>query len=97
MKSVVRFSVLLTVGALCFLLFTEYGANAQCPPGTHWSYRYQDCMPNWRQPPPPPPGPPPGQGCNWSYRNCLVVCGGVPDCVNNCNIGYSMCVQQRNY
>ena len=41
---------------------------------------------------PPPPPPPVRGGCNQSYQNCLYVCAGVPQCMNNCNIGYSMCV-----
>jgi len=77
------------------MLFSEYCAFAQCPPGTHWSNRYWQCVQNRRLPPPPPPPPPRGvRSCNRSYQNCLMVCGGVPECINNCNVGYGVC-QQR--
>lgn len=64
---------------------------AQCPPGTHWSGRYGQCVRNT----PPPPPPPRVHGCNRSYQNCLMVCAGVPQCVQNCNIGYNACRQER--
>ena len=81
-------------------IFAETLAFAQCPPGLRWSNRAGRCVPITPPPPPPgaympppPPPPPPGRrGCNRSYQNCLYVCAGVPQCVNNCNIGYSMCV-----
>jgi hypothetical protein len=99
MRSAVQLSVVIVVFVICSLMFTEFSAFAQCPPGTHWSERYWACVPNRRPPPPPPPppGPPPGRGCNRSYQNCLMVCAGVPECVNNCNIGYNMCRQQGRW
>lgn len=82
--------------AVVAALLVETLAFAQCPPGTRWSNRAWRCV--RVAPPPPPPGyyvppPRPGRGsCNRSYQNCLYVCAGVPACINNCNVGYSVCV-----
>jgi hypothetical protein len=81
------------------MILAEGFAFAQCPPGFRWSNRFGGCVP--MGPPPPPPPPPPGpwgpRGCNHSYQNCLMICGGIPNCVANCNVGYSMCVQGRRW
>jgi hypothetical protein len=48
----------------------------------------------------PPGGPPPGGNpCVQSHQRCLMVCGGVGPCVNNCNVGFAMCMQRggRHY
>ena len=33
--------------------------------------------------------------CVQSYQRCVMMCAGVGNCVNNCNIGYSVCQQQQ--
>lgn len=99
MRTPLRLAVIVCVFAIANLVMADVYAYAQCPPGTHWSNRYWQCVPNRRPPPPPPPPPPPsrGRGCNRSYQNCLMVCAGVPQCINNCNVGYNVCRQQRGW
>lgn len=96
MKSTARLTL---VAALLFgaMLLSATLANAYCPPGTHWSNRAGTCVGDhgYGHRPPPPPPPPPGRGCNGHYQRCLSMCGGVPSCVHNCNIGYTVCRQQR--
>lgn len=45
-----------------------------------------------------PQGQQGGQGgsdaCMQSYQRCVMMCAGVGNCVNNCNIGYAVCTQQ---
>ena len=51
----------------------------------------------------PPPGAPPqgapggagGNACIQSHQRCVMMCAGVGNCVNNCNIGFAMCQQQQ--
>jgi len=50
--------------------------------------------------PPAPQGQPGGGGvgnnpCVQSHQRCVMICAGVGNCVNNCNAGYAMCMQQR--
>ena len=33
--------------------------------------------------------------CVQSYQRCVMMCAGVGNCVNNCNIGYAVCQQQQ--
>jgi len=33
--------------------------------------------------------------CMQSHQRCVMMCAGVGNCVNNCNIGYSVCMQQQ--
>ena len=47
------------------------------------------------------PGQPMGGGqgggnnsCMQSYQRCVMICAGVANCINNCNVGYAMCTQQ---
>lgn len=96
MPTMLRLAAFACLVLLANIVIVESCAFAQCPPGMHWSDRYWQCVPN-RRPPPPPPPPPPGRGCNRSYQNCVMICAGVPACLNNCNIGYSYCVQQRRW
>ncbi|MGE4539319.1 MAG: hypothetical protein AB7D37_19795 [Desulfovibrio sp.] len=40
-----------------------------------------------------------GQGggqnsCMQSYQRCVMICAGVANCINNCNVGYAMCTKQ---
>lgn len=98
MKTAAASVVSVVVLVFCATLLLEHVAHAQCPPGTRWSNRRWACVPAGPPPPPPPPQwgrpPPPGPwGCNQSYQNCLMLCAGVPACVNNCNIGYAVCTQ----
>ncbi|EHJ47100.1 hypothetical protein DFW101_1089 [Solidesulfovibrio carbinoliphilus subsp. oakridgensis] len=41
------------------------------------------------------PAQPGGQGgndpCMQSYQRCVMMCAGVGNCVNNCNLGYAAC------
>jgi hypothetical protein len=106
MRVNMRWAIVVCLLAGIGLVWADAQAFAQCPPGTHWSNRYWQCVRNRMPPPPPPPPParplpppPPHRhhGCERSYDNCLRVCGGVPACVNNCNIGYGVCRQQRGW
>jgi hypothetical protein len=45
-------------------------------------------------------GQPGGQGgnannCTQSYQRCVMMCAGVANCINNCNIGYALCSQPQ--
>ncbi len=99
MRTTLRLAMIVCIVLVANLVVADMCAFAQCPPGTHWSNKYWQCMPNRRMPPPPPPPPPRGHGhgCNRSYQNCMMVCAGVPQCINNCNIGYNVCRQQRGW
>jgi hypothetical protein len=41
-----------------------------------------------------PGGAPANNSCVQSYQRCVMMCAGVVNCVNNCNIGYAVCQQQ---
>ncbi len=45
----------------------------------------------------PPGGQPQGGGdpCLPSFQKCVMMCAGVGNCVNNCNLGYAACQQNR--
>ncbi|EFL51815.1 hypothetical protein DesfrDRAFT_1350 [Solidesulfovibrio fructosivorans JJ]] len=32
--------------------------------------------------------------CMQSYQRCVMICAGVANCINNCNVGYAACTQQ---
>jgi len=36
-----------------------------------------------------------GDPCMPSYQRCVMMCAGVGNCVENCNMGYAACQQQR--
>lgn len=95
MRFTAKTIVLAVILAFAAITFTETFALAQCPPGFRWSHRMGGCVPMGPPPPPPPPPPRFRRGCNYHYQQCLMMCGGVPACVTNCNIGYTMCVQGR--
>ena len=40
-------------------------------------------------------GGPANNSCVQSYQRCVMMCAGVGNCVNNCNIGYAVCQQQQ--
>lgn len=42
-----------------------------------------------------PAAPGGASSCNESYQRCVMMCAGVGDCVNNCNMGYAVCTQQQ--
>ena len=44
---------------------------------------------------PQQPGGPANNSCVQSYQRCVMMCAGVGNCVNNCNIGYAVCQQQQ--
>jgi hypothetical protein len=46
------------------------------------------------QPQGQPGGAPANNSCVQSYQRCVMMCAGVVNCVNNCNIGYAVCQQQ---
>lgn len=99
MRSKMRLVLFVCVVVGGSMLFADLAAFAQCPPGTHWSNRYWQCVPNRRMPPPPPPppGPPPGRSCKKSFNRCLRLCAGVPGCIQNCNMDYNVCRQRRGW
>lgn len=33
--------------------------------------------------------------CTQSYQRCVMMCAGVANCINNCNIGYAVCSQPQ--
>lgn len=106
MKPPARLSLVLAA-LFCLLVLSETMANAYCPPGTHWSNRARACVPNRYGPPPPPPPPDPyrhrhrhprrGGNCEAHYHQCLFQCGGQGRCVQNCNVGFTLCRQQRGW
>jgi hypothetical protein len=98
MRFTAKTVVLAVILVFSAMILAEGFAFAQCPPGFRWSHHYGGCVPMGPPPPPPPPPGPWGRGgggCNRSYQNCLMVCGGIPSCVTNCNIGYNMCLNGR--
>ncbi|WP_300163787.1 hypothetical protein [Solidesulfovibrio sp.] len=61
-------------------------------------------QPQGQQPAPAQPAAPqqPGQpaggnanACMQSYQRCVMVCAGVANCINNCNVGYAVCTQPQ--
>lgn len=36
-----------------------------------------------------------GDPCLPSYQKCVMMCAGAGNCVNNCNLGYAACQQNR--
>lgn len=99
MRCSLKTVVLAVILVFSATVLAETVAFAQCPPGFRWSNRYWGCVPMGPPPPPPPPPPRPWhrRGCNHSYQNCLMICGGIPSCVANCNYSYSMCVNRRRW
>lgn len=90
-----KFVVLAIILAFFAVLLAETGAFAQCPPGFHWSYRFNGCVPNGPPPgyyPPPPPPPPPawGETVQLGLPKLRVwACGGHPGCARRCNHRYN--------
>jgi hypothetical protein len=66
------------------------------PPGRPQGPPGQPMQPGRPAPPPPPGpgGPPGGNPCVQAHQRCLMVCGGAGPCVNNCNVGFTMCMRR---
>ncbi len=41
------------------------------------------------------PGGQGGNSCTQSYQRCVMMCAGVANCINNCNVGYAMCTNSQ--
>jgi hypothetical protein len=57
---------------------------------------------NRQQPQGMPQGMPQGQAggntnnsCMQSYQRCVMMCAGVANCINNCNVGYAVCTNPQ--
>ena len=33
--------------------------------------------------------------CTQSYQRCVMMCAGVANCINNCNVGYAVCTNPQ--
>jgi hypothetical protein len=33
--------------------------------------------------------------CMQSYQRCVMMCAGVANCINNCNVGYAVCTNPQ--
>lgn len=97
MRHMARWTVLFIVVMFGSVLVMGDLAQAQCPPGTHWSNRAWSCVPNRGYGPPPPPPPPPPGRCDREYRRCTAWCNGWNDCIRNCNHNYRRCMRARGY
>jgi hypothetical protein len=93
-RPMARWTVLFIVVIFGSLLVMEGFAQAQCPPGTHWSNRVWSCVRNGPPMPPPPPPPPPRR-CDHQYRECTAWCNGWRDCLRNCDHRYRECMSYR--
>lgn len=34
-------------------------------------------------------------GCMQNYQRCVMMCAGVANCINNCNVGYAVCTNPQ--
>ena len=53
---------------------------------------------NRQQPQGMPQGQPGGNAnnsCMQSYQRCVMMCAGVANCINNCNVGYAVCTNPQ--
>jgi hypothetical protein len=88
---------------LCFALPASAGGEpqllAQQGPGMMQPGQQQGGMrqPQGQPAAPQQPGQPAGgnNACMQSYQRCVMVCAGVANCINNCNVGYAVCTQPQ--
>ena len=105
MLIVKRFS-LCTGGALfaltlaCGLAAAPAGAGEaplllaqQGPMGMQQGNRQQQNMPQGMQQGQPQGGN--ANSCTQSYQRCVMMCAGVANCINNCNVGYAVCTNPQ--
>ncbi|WP_428568508.1 MAG: hypothetical protein ACP59X_09550 [Solidesulfovibrio sp. DCME] len=65
------------------------GGQQPAQPGT----MQPQAQPGAMQQPAQPGGD--ANGCMQSYQRCVMMCAGVANCINNCNVGYAVCTQPQ--
>ncbi|WP_029459917.1 hypothetical protein [Solidesulfovibrio alcoholivorans] len=70
------------------LLLAQQGPMGM-QPGQQQGNRQQQNMPQGGQ------GGNTNNSCMQSYQRCVMMCAGVANCINNCNVGYAVCTNPQ--
>ncbi len=81
------------------LLLAQQGPTGM-PPGGQGGKRQpqgaqQQGQPGGMQQPAQPGAGGDANACMQSYQRCVMMCAGVANCINNCNVGYAVCTQPQ--